>query len=171
MKTIFLLLFTFLGGCSAKTQDSTAPIMNTIDLKNTIKSQPRTILFVWTSWCGVSDEILQNTYLKHQDSFLKNDMNVILLCGSANQDPIIESINSNKKLKAFYLEGSNTSIPYFNRKNIEKTLNDVFDKKSIEKIFEGNFGIPITFIVDSSLNVIYPNAPQKFSELKHFYFN
>lgn len=128
-------------------------------------NKPLNLVFIWTTWCGVSKSILKETYTKLQND--SNQYNIILICG--NNDPIVagEYLNSlNITLNKYCIDNSSDFFPIIDRNNIRKFVAQNFNR--IENIkMEGSFGIPITLLIDSSLNILNSNMPQDTTNIRN----
>lgn len=166
---LFIFSGSILASCSNKNENQ-KNVISDVNLEQIIKSNKRTIIFIWTSWCGVSGGILKDTYIANADSFKNNNMNVLMLCASSGQDSMLNLLNNVVGMPAYYLEGNSTQFSFLNRSAIEKTIGTIFMGKTGD-LFDGNFGIPITLIVNDSLDILQANAPQEFAGLKYLYEN
>jgi len=137
-------LLVILLSCSQANADST----NRIDHSNikSIFNKPLNLVFIWTTWCGVSKSILKETYTSLQRD--SNRYNIILICG--NDDPIgvdnyFKSIDI--QLKKYIIDKSSNHFPFLDRSNIKEFIFHEFKNNNTK--LNGNFGVPISLLLDS----------------------
>lgn len=131
--------------------------------------KPKTILFIWTSWCGASQSVLETIYIPLSDSLSGRfvDANIILLCASSGQDEKVAKLSELHCIQSYYMENPGSGIALSDRSQIRKFLTDNFGKEDRKKITENNFNfaIPITVLVDNKGKILNPRAPQNVSLL------
>src|SRR5690554_3531771 len=66
-----------------------------IEFKKFIKNKPYTILYIWTSWCGISRDGLINDYYKNY-SMINNDTVQSLLIVASDTNSINDFLRENK---------------------------------------------------------------------------
>jgi hypothetical protein len=163
MKHIYRIIILFLLlSCRQANSNSIIEIKES-NIKS-VFSKPLNLVFLWTTWCGVSKSILKETYTKLQiDS---NQYNIILICG--NNDPFVvdKYLNSlNINLKRYCIDNSSNIFPIIDRKNIKEFIKQKFN--NTENIsLDGNFGVPVTLLIDSSLNILNSNMPQDTTNIR-----
>jgi hypothetical protein len=122
-------------------------------------------VFIWTTWCGVSKSILKETYTKLQKD--SNQYNIIIICGNDSPSEVDKYLNSiNISLERYCINNSSNFLPYMDRKNIKKFINENFRNNESMNMKE-NFGVPITLLIDSSLNILNSNMPQDTTNIRN----
>ncbi len=166
-KSILALIITasilFFSCSGVKTNDGLT--LSSEKLQMIVKEKPKTLLFFWTSWCGASHYVLENTYKNLADSLekLSINANIILLCASANQDSTIKVLSELSGIQSYYMENPGSGVAPLDRYRIKKFLNTNFGKDNQKLITGGDFqfGIPISIIVNNENELINSNAPQE----------
>lgn len=121
-------------------------------------NKPLNLVFVWTTWCGVSKNIIKETYTTLQND--SNKYNIILLCGNDDPVTIVQLFKSlNLKLNMYIISNASNYFPLVDRRNVKAFILNTFHNTSDLEL-NGNFGIPISLLVDSSLNIINNHMPQ-----------
>jgi len=110
--------------CSQATSNTIVEIKES-NIKS-VFNKPLNLVFLWTTWCGVSKSILKETYTKLQiDS---NQYNIILICGNNDLIVVDKYLSSlNISLKRYCIDNSSNIFPIIDRKNIKE-----FIKKKIQ---------------------------------------
>lgn len=117
---LFLLIFSLniLLACNTLSNDNTSLIteITSSNIKD-IFNKPKNLVFIWTTWCGVSKNILKETYsILQKDT---NEYNIIVVCG--NNDPqSIETLyrQLDIKLKMYIVKGANNYFPNYYKLSI-----------------------------------------------------
>lgn len=147
-----------MSSCSNVAKENNAIYVGENNIK-AILNKPKNLVFIWTTWCGVSKELLENTY-KHL--YIKDSQtNIVIICGNDDIQSI-EKIFAKQKISypIYILEGSSNIFPFRDRQNIKYFINNQFkDPNSLSKL-EGSFGIPLTMLIDSNLVILNANMPQ-----------
>jgi len=163
MKQIYKSTFLFLLlSCSQANSNS----IRKIDESNikSVFNKPLNLVFIWTTWCGVSKSVLKETYTKLQRD--SNQYNIILISG--NNDPIVvdKYLNSlNISLKRYCIDNSSNIFPIIDRKKIKEFIMQKFSNTENISV-DGNFGVPVTLLIDSSLNILNSNMPQDTTNIR-----
>lgn len=146
--------------------NSTSQTAMKIDKSNikSIFNKPNNIVFIWTTWCGVSKSILKETYSVLQKD--TNDYNIIIICGNSDFDNIRSAFESIPlKLNKYIISNASNYFPYSDRKNIKNFIQEQFENVELANL-DGNYGIPITMLVDSTLKIINFNMPQDTTNIR-----
>lgn len=162
LNVIFVVAILFFSCSGGKTNDELT--LSSEKLQTIIKEKPKTLLFFWTSWCGASHYVLENTYKQLADSLEKQsiDANIILLCASANQDSIVKTLSQLFGIQSYYMENPGSGMALLDRYHIKEFLTINFGEHNQELITKGNlqFGIPISLIVNDENKLINSDPPQ-----------
>lgn len=163
-KFIITLLFFSFFSCKSKNVGSLKEI-NDSNIKS-IFNKKRNLVFIWTTWCGASKDIIKDTYANIQKD--TNDYNIILICGNLDEDNIDRIFSKNNINLKKYITGNATNyLPIMDRKNIKNFILENFtNTDSID--FKGNFSIPITLLVDSNLKILNYDMPQDSTNIRLF---
>lgn len=156
MKQIIQIgFYLLLISCKQDTNSNSITRIKESNIK-TIFNKPINLVFIWTTWCGVSKSILSDTYTQLQKD--SNQYNIIIICG--NDDEIgIENKLNDLQFKKYVISNATDYFPFIDRLNIKDFITTKFKNTNDIKL-EGSFGIPISILVDSSLNVLNSNMPQ-----------
>lgn len=170
---LFLLFISLniLYDCNTFSKDNTSLIneITNANIKN-IFNKPKNLVFIWTTCCGVSKNILKETYsVLQKDS---KDYNIIVVCGN-NAPESIEALyrQLDINLKMYIIKGASNNFPLFDKINIKKFITEEFTNgkdNSPEGYF---FGIPITLFVDSNLNILNNDMPQDTTNIRNIILN
>lgn len=159
---IILLLAIILNLSCNQTGNSSIKVIDNNNIKSIFNKEVN-LVFIWTTWCGVSKSILINLYKNLKVDSSK--VNVILLCGNADIETV-DSIFKKEKINCtnYFINNNSNLFAFIDRKNIKNFIESNF--KNINGIdLKGNYGIPISLLIDSNLNVIDNNVPQKSDEI------
>jgi hypothetical protein len=151
---------------SCAQQAPTALSIDQKELQLKISQKKITILYFWTSWCGVSNNIIPETYLPLADSIENGDYNanVILLCGSSGIDSQVTALRK-PALQSYYINKVGNGMAIIDRNAIKKFIKELFPEHTWEQLDEFGFGIPITLVVDDKLKIIHEVGPQDIQSL------
>ncbi|MBK9301264.1 MAG: hypothetical protein IPN14_11825 [Bacteroidetes bacterium] len=157
----FIILFMLLS-CSQATSNTIVEIKES-NIKS-VFNKPLNLVFLWTTWCGVSKSILKETYTKLQiDS---NQYNIILICGNNDLIVVDKYLSSlNISLKRYCIDNSSNIFPIIDRKNIKEFIKQKFNNTENISV-DGNFGESVTLLIDSSLNILNSNMPQDTTNIR-----
>lgn len=167
MKTsLYTVIISFVLLCSCKQQAPATLSIDQKELQSKIKQKKITILYFWTSWCGVSNNIIQETYFPLADSIEKSgyDANVILLCGSSGIDSKVTALRK-PALQSYYLKQVGNGMAIMDRSAIKKFIKELFPGYEWKQLDEFGFGIPVTLVVDDKLKIINEAGPQDVQNL------
>lgn len=160
-KAIFCILFVLLSCNNPKS--STIIKIEKSNIKSVFNKRLN-LVFIWTTWCGVSNSILKETYTYLQND--TNEYNIIIICGNNDLEGIQNKFSSlDLNYKKYIIGNSSNILPIMDRKNIKEFISKEFKNTKNLKL-EGNFGIPLSFLVDSSLNILNSNMPQDTTNIK-----
>lgn len=174
MKKICLIgACLFLISCQiAKSDDPKLSADKTV-LQSICNNKAKTVVFLWTSWCGAGQEIIEKTYKPLMDSIQKGHlkMNIIMLCGNSNNDVRVQSFNLDSNFRSFYIADPGNGIAFNDRRHIRNFIKTSFTKGSdvfMKEINQFSFGVPITFLVNNKLEIIMEHAPQDIDNLIYY---
>ena len=95
--------------------------------------------------------------------------NVILLCGTSGLDKKVKSYNI-PGLQSYYIARPGNGIPFVDRLKIKNFIEKLFPGQHFERMKKSiRYGIPLTIIVDSNMNVLTEDGPQDVHNLLHSY--
>ncbi len=120
--------------------------------------KPKNVVFIWTTWCSASKDVLENTY-----QFLQVDtseVSVSILCGNNDLEEV-RNIYKKYHLKydTLILSDASNFAALLDRRNIKSFIQTSFDQSQLVNL-EGNFGLPVTLLVDENKVVIQGRMPQ-----------
>lgn len=155
-KIVFLIILCFISCSSTSIENNGQYKLLTKGVLKSRLTKDVNLLFFYTSWCGVSDIILKETYQE--------------LCNRENEFSItlisVDDLESEISLECdiYTLEKSYFNIPGAHRGLIKDFIQENFyNFQSIN--LKGNFKVPVSIFVDKDFNIIH-SAPQKLKDLE-----
>jgi|GEM_PF-2258561 len=151
------------AACSGDVPPSAA--VTAPQLQKKLAEKKISILYFWTSWCDISQHILNETYMPLADSLVQAnyDAQVILLCGSAGVDSLVKAFNR-PGLQSYYLDNAGNGNGFVDRRAIKKYIESLFPGQQFQELEAFGYGIPLTFIVNPSA-AVSGNGPQDLESL------
>ena len=156
MKTQLTIVLFFINACSSPTN----PSVHSIDSSNAkaIVRKHKNLVFIWSTWCAASREILGNTYQYLQVD--TNEVSVSIICGNSDLQEIRDIYRKyHLHYDTLIISNASNYIALLDRKNIRSFIQKSFRHYELANT-NGNFGLPVTLLVDESNTIINACMPQ-----------
>lgn len=164
MKQVITLSFVLMQLACSELKPSSCIRIDETNIKS-IFNKPLNLVFIYTTWCGVSKSVLKETYATIQKD--SNEYNIILVCGNNHQKAIDNYFKTaHITLKKFVIGNSSNILPMLDRLHIKDFINKQFKNSQMIEL-QNNFGIPITLLVDSSLSILHTDMPQDSTQIRN----
>jgi hypothetical protein len=153
----FIFVLILLAACNGNQKD------NIQFLQGKLKAKLKTIAFFWTTWCGASKSVLKSTYCNR--NFNDSDLQVLSICVDCDVAKISKIVGKDTgNVQHIILPKPLSSLAMMTRKNLRSLLQATLQPTELLPQ-NTQFGVPLSYLIDSALVLRKNNLPQEYEQL------